>query len=171
MTNSEIVLRTERNLSWLHQPHESRIILSTTLPPRELVTTAFVLAFSENKLLMTDLTDRGWDIPGGHVELGEIPEETARREVFEETHATLGELHLLGYQHIRLLERPPAVYKYPYPDSYQVFYWSQIERLDRFQPTAEAQGRDLFAPPEAETLSWIQANKDLYEAALHGAIS
>jgi len=166
MKEAEKILRTEQDIPWLPRPNESHVVLSSLLPPRELVTTAFAVAFAGDRLLMTHLTSRGWDIPGGHVELGERPDETVRREVSEETGAALGPLYLLGYQRLRLLGPKPLSYRYPYPDSYQVFYWSQIKSLDDFLPTAEAQGWALFPPFEARTLSWIQLNRELYEAAL-----
>jgi len=100
------------------------------------------------------------------VEPGEHPEETVRREVYEETGATLGSLHLLGYQRLRLLGPQPIAYGYPYPDCYQVFYWAEVISLDHFLPSAETQGRALFSPLEARTLPWVQHNGDLYEAAL-----
>jgi len=37
-----------------------------------------------------------WGLPGGLMELGESTEETARREIFEETGLKLGELSLFG---------------------------------------------------------------------------
>lgn len=37
-----------------------------------------------------------WGIPGGLMELGESTEETARREVFEETNLTVGQLNLIN---------------------------------------------------------------------------
>ncbi len=78
----------------------------------------------------------------------------------------LNELYLLGYQRLRLLGPKSLSYRYPYPDSYQIFYWAQIKSLDDFLPTAEAQGWALFPPFEARTLSWVQLNGELYEAAL-----
>lgn len=166
MDEAPKILRVEHNLAWLPEPNESQTVLSSHLPPLELVTTAFVLAFAGNRLLMTNLTRRGWEIPGGHVEPGERPEEAVRREVLEETGTTLGPLHLLGYQHLRLSGPKPTSYRYPYPDSYQVFYWAYLATLADFLPTAEAQGRALFPPGEARTLSWVQHFRELYEAAL-----
>ncbi len=141
-------------------------MLSSQLPPLELVKTALAVVFLGDRLLMTNLVSRGWDIPGGHIEPGEHPEEAVRREVAEETGAELGPLHLLAHQRLRLLGPKPDAYRYPYPDSYQVFYTAQVSSLNDFCPTAEALGRSLFPPVEVHTLTWVQFNRELYEVAL-----
>jgi 8-oxo-dGTP diphosphatase len=171
MQIDEQVLQIKQNLSWLPQPNESRIVLTSQLPPRELTATALVLAFDGDRLLQTKLAARGWDIVGGHIEPGETPEAAARREAYEEAGARLGELHLLGYQRLRLLCPCPTSYRYAYPDSYQVFYWAQIEALDDFIPTEEAEGRALFAPDDADGLPFVRALRELYLAALQSATS
>lgn len=160
------VLQVEKNIPWLPQPNEGCIILAAQLPPREEIATAFVLAFSGDRLLQTHLVKRGWDIVGGHVEAGEAPEEAVRREAYEEAGAQLGTLHLLGYQCLRLPGPRPASYKYSYPNSYQLFYWAHIEALDDFIPTPETHGPTLFSPEQAQTLPWVQAHPELYRAAL-----
>jgi len=165
MHEPEHILRVERDIAWLPKPNECQVVLASHLPQPHLVSTALVIAFMDDQLLMTNLTHRGWDIPGGHVESGETPEETVRREVYEETYATLGPLHLLGYQRLRLLGPRPTPYNYPYPVCYQAFYWAHIASLDDFLPTAEAQARALFPPIEAQNLAFVQHLKDLYEAA------
>ncbi len=163
---NEKILRTEQDLTWLPKPNECQLVLSSQPPPRELVGTALVLAFMGDRLLMTELVRRGWDVPGGHVEAGEQPEETARREVYEETGATLGPLHPLGYHRLRLLGSRPESYRYPYPICYQVFYYAQVTALPNFLATTETRGRALFPPTEARALRWVQVNQGLYEAAL-----
>lgn len=170
MQKDERILQVKQNLSWLPQPNESRIVLSSHLPPREMIATALVLAFESDRLLQTHLVARGWDIVGGHIEPGESPEEAARREAYEEAGARLRELHLLGYQQLRLLGPQPASYRYTYPESYQVFYWARIEALDEFTPTAEARERALFAPDEARNLPFVQTLRELYLAALQAAL-
>ena len=164
------VLHLAQNLSWLPQPNEARFVLSDSLPPRESTATALVLAFDRGQLLQTRLAARGWDIVGGHLEPGESPEDAARREANEEAGARLGQLHLLGYQRLRLLGPRPAWYRYAYPDSYQVFYWAHIEALDEFLPTEEALERALFAPDAARELPFVRALGEIYRVALQAAM-
>lgn len=171
MQKAERILQIDQNLSWLPRPNESRVILSSQLPSGEMISTALVLAFDGDRLLQTNLAARGWDIVGGHIEPGESPEEAARREAYEEAGARLGELHLLGYQHLRLLGPRPATYRYSYPDSYQIFYWAQIEALDEFIPTEEARERALFAPDRARELPFVRTFRELYQVALQAALS
>lgn len=170
MQKDERILQIKQNISWLPQPNEIRTVLSSRLPPGEMIATAFVLAFDKDRLLQTHLVARGWDIVGGHLEPGESPEEAARREAYEEAGARLRELHVLGYQCLRLLGPRPASYRYPYPDSYQVFYWAQIEALDEFIPTEEARERTLFAPDDARELPFVRTLRELYLVALHAAM-
>ncbi len=70
MKEAEIILRIEKDIAWLPRPNEGQIVLSSLLPPRESITTAFALAFAGERLLLTNLTKHGWDITGGHVEAG-----------------------------------------------------------------------------------------------------
>jgi 8-oxo-dGTP pyrophosphatase MutT (NUDIX family) len=169
MQEAEHTLQIERNISWLPLPNEGTTVLSTLLPPLTLIGTAFVLAFAGEHLLQAHLVQRGWDLPGGHIEAGESPEAAARREVYEETAARLGPLHLLGYQHLRLLGPRPLPCRHSYPESYQVFYWAQLISLETLLPDAETRGAGLFSPAEAHTLPWVQAHPRLYSSALSAA--
>lgn len=61
-----------------------------------IVAGAFVFD-KENRLLLQRRTDnKSWGLPGGFMELGETVQETAKREVFEETGLRLGKLDLFG---------------------------------------------------------------------------
>ncbi|MBN3895740.1 MAG: NUDIX domain-containing protein [Nostoc sp. NOS(2021)] len=69
---------------------------SSFLPAFEKITSVLVVPFTKDGLIVCALLDRGIDLPGGHVEVGEFTcEETARREVMEEVGVTLGELKLV----------------------------------------------------------------------------
>lgn len=58
---------------------------------------AVVLVFNnKGQLLLQHRSDGGWGLPGGLMELGESLEETARREVKEETGLDIGALKLEG---------------------------------------------------------------------------
>src|SRR4051812_6084843 len=114
------VVRVDRDVPLVAIPNEITLALSAELPPAELITCVFALAFAGERLLMTCLRDRGWDIPGGHVEAGEAMLDALRREVREETGVMLSGAAPLGFQRVRLLGAKPPEYRYPYPDSYMV---------------------------------------------------
>jgi len=169
MDTDEIILYVEHNITWLPQPNEGQIVLSTIAPTPEVISTAMVFAFSGDAMLQTHLRARGWDIPGGHIERGETPEEAAHREVYEETCAHIGPLHLIGFQRLLMYGPKPEGYPYSYPISYQLFYWAHVTQLYDFVPTSEAVDRKLFSPAEAIHARWVQKHIKLYQAALQAA--
>lgn len=63
-----------------------------------IMVAAGVLLFDSNDCVLLQLRadSQTWGHPGGFMELGESAEETARREVFEETGLTLGPLDFFG---------------------------------------------------------------------------
>lgn len=156
----------KQNVAWAPIPNEVHHILADTLPPRDAISAAFALAFDGDQLLVTHLSRRGWDVPGGHLESGETPEDAMRREVYEETGARLGITRSIGYQMIRVLAPMPRGYRYAYPDSYQVCYWARILALDPFPGNPEAMERALLSPVEASHMEWVRQHRGFYEAAL-----
>ena len=67
-------------------------------PKPVIMVTAGVVLFNETgELPLQNRADgTGWGLIGGFMELGETVEQTARREVLEETGLTVGKLELFG---------------------------------------------------------------------------
>src|SRR6266516_240489 len=78
-----------------------------------LMVGATILVLNEqNQLLMMKRLESGnWGVPGGTMELGETTEETAKRELFEETNLQVGEMKLFG-----VFSGPELYYRYPSGD-------------------------------------------------------
>jgi len=65
--------------------------------PLLMVGSTVLVLDARNELLMMKRSDSGcWGVPGGAMELGETTEETARRELLEETGFKVDELTLFG---------------------------------------------------------------------------
>lgn len=160
------IVREHNDVKGLPLPNMTRLVVSDEMPSPNLVTCSFVLAFQGDRLLLAHLNDRGWDIPGGHIERGESPEEAARRELYEETGARVGPLDILGYEEIRLFGDKPDGYKYPFPVSCMVFYCAAITSMEAYGSNRESAGRALFDPEQAGKISWVQDSRAMYEEAL-----
>jgi 8-oxo-dGTP pyrophosphatase MutT (NUDIX family) len=80
--------------------------------PLILVGSEVLLFDSQNRLLVTRRSDNGlWAVPGGMMEPGETLEETARREVLEETGILCRELEFF-----KMYSGPQFYYCYPHGD-------------------------------------------------------
>lgn len=64
--------------------------------PLILVGAVVVVRNDAGEILLQHRSDGAWGLPGGLMDLGESLEETARREVLEETGLQVGRLTLLG---------------------------------------------------------------------------
>ncbi|UTR13723.1 NUDIX hydrolase [Salipaludibacillus sp. LMS25] len=64
--------------------------------PLILTGAAVIIMNERDEMLLQHRIDGGWGLPGGLMELGETMEQTARREVAEETGLQLGKLTLLN---------------------------------------------------------------------------
>lgn len=63
--------------------------------PLILVGVTVAVLNERNELLLQKRNDGIWGLPGGFMEMGEAADETARREVKEETGVTIGDMKLV----------------------------------------------------------------------------
>lgn len=83
--------------------------------PLLMCASGVIIVNESREVLLIQRADNGlWGIPGGSLELGEKMEETAVREVFEETGLTVGNIELLGIFSGKELN-------YVYPNGDEVF--------------------------------------------------
>lgn len=158
------VIQTQNNLPWLPQPNTVVITATDELPPLALCTAAYVLAFEGDDVLMARL-DRGVDIPGGHIDPGETPEQAMRREVREETGASLGPARLFAVQKMTVTGPKPEGYTYPYPVSYQLMYVAQGVTQGAFTSDEDSIGPVMVTRTQAGDVPWLQNNRALYDYA------
>jgi 8-oxo-dGTP diphosphatase len=133
---------------------ESRVKLTWNqdyFPPREFMTSAHGFCFFNEKLLLVDLENRGWDFPGGHLEAHEHPELAFKREAMEEGYVE-GECQFLGAVEVDHQENPNWDETSPYPIvGYQMFYRMDITKLHNFEGKHESMQRILIDTSEVET--------------------
>jgi 8-oxo-dGTP pyrophosphatase MutT (NUDIX family) len=111
--------------------------------PLILVGATILIFDKENKLLMQRRSDNGmWGIPGGHMDLGETIENTARRETLEETGIAVGKLKF-----INIYSGPELFYEYPNGDQVymvSVVYMTREYKLEKDSHDAEVKEIKYF---------------------------
>ncbi|MCB0353644.1 MAG: NUDIX domain-containing protein [Bdellovibrionales bacterium] len=158
-------IETARDVPWLPPGSSLELFRGKMVPPRELVTSIHLLCFSDDRLLMVKDEERGWDIPGGHVEEGEELESALRRELGEEAAAEAHSLEPFATFKLHV-PNPPAGYPYPFPVSYISCFLGKVARLNEFSAKFETLERKLMTPNEVRSLPWYRNNRALYELAL-----
>ncbi|SFC75296.1 NUDIX domain-containing protein [Bacillus sp. 491mf] len=139
------------------------------LPPRELITSVHGFCFYNNEVLLVNLNERGWDFPGGHIELDETPESCFQREVMEEGYVE-GICTFLGYIIVDHSENMSWNEKSPYPKiGYQPFYCMDITTVHDFAGKYESMNR-IFIEPSKVNHYYSKWNA-LYEEIFHCALN
>lgn len=95
------------------------------MPDTKLCTAVFGAPQSNGKIVLTK-TNRGWELPGGHIEVGETIFDTLQRELIEETGFKYTKAVLFGYR--KTISKKVLYAKtgevYPFPISYIPHFWS-----------------------------------------------
>ena len=109
-------------------PLQMKYYLANEEPPLKYVSSVRAIVFRDQAVLVvTDHDGQRYILPGGRLEEGEMPLETLKREVLEETGWNLINAKLLGFMHFHHLGSKPDYYEYPYPDFIWPIYCAEAE--------------------------------------------
>lgn len=115
--------------------------------PFILPTASVIVIDSDGKILLQHRRDNNfWGLPGGAMEIGESFEETARREVFEETGLTVGKLDLF------YLHSGKHTF-WEYPDGNQVYMAGVIFK------TTDFTGEIVADEDESFSVAWFSLDE------------
>ncbi len=103
-------------------------------PPAPTRYVVVLIVNEQGQFLLANIKNRGYCVPSGRIEPGETPEQSARREAYEEAGAVLSHLHLVGWY---LLE--PCSPQEPEPCASPV-YLARAEHLDNPTMPTESLG-------------------------------
>lgn len=166
------LLLIENNLPWIEGQSVVKTYLSDTLPSVELCASAYAIVFHNTTLLQTELREgerptKLLDIPGGHIDFGESPEDAVKRETFEETGIRVKVDRLVGYMEVTITSEKSESYRYPYPTSYMLFYFCEVVEETQFDGNDETHGKVWLSPVDFDKSEWCRKKKILLEAVLH----
>ncbi|QFF99121.1 NUDIX domain-containing protein [Psychrobacillus glaciei] len=114
----------------------------------EIVTSVHSYCFSQGKVLLVQVKERGFNIPGGHVEFNETPDEALCREAYEEGYVS-GEIKYIGAIEVNHKDNPNFEQNGPYPlIGYQLFYRMDVEKCFPFLRVNETTSRIWVEPEE-----------------------
>ena len=111
---------------------EINYYLSDVIPPLELISSVRAIVFKREEVLTVEEAENEFHIlPGGRREENERLEETAQREVAEETGWTLYKLKPFSVAHFKHTTPKPEDYPYPYPNFLWLIYTAEAVDFDR----------------------------------------
>jgi 8-oxo-dGTP diphosphatase len=125
----------------------------TWLPAKEVtaadqVTSVHAYCFHQGKIVLVQVKNRGFNVPGGHVEKGEASEQALHREIYEEAYVE-GDATYIGAIEVDHTDNPHFIEGGLYPKiGYQLFYRVDIQTCFPFLRENETLSRIWVEPEE-----------------------
>ena len=167
------LLYTQDNIFWLPKGMKATVetYLSDEFPNIDLCPSVYAFVFKEKNILQTDLREgerltRTLDIPGGHIEGKETPEQSVIRETFEETGVIIKSPKLVAYKKIIIHSPEPNDWKYSYPISYMLYFLAKVKKETKFDGNKDTHGRVWLKPQEYKKSQWCVIDKILIDEIL-----
>jgi len=133
--------------------------------PLILVGSSVLVLDRIGRILLIERADTGdWGLPGGLTDPGESLEDTARREVFEETGVKIEELTLLG-----VFSGPEFYYRYPHGDEIHnvtAAYVAHVPAGTTARPDLGEALRAEFFEPDAIPAAFLPPELPIVQAYL-----
>lgn len=154
--------------TWGTHPVKITFVPSAVPPEAYKVSSAHGFCFLDGEVVMVNLDSRGWDIPGGHMEEDETPEECFAREAMEEA-CISGSSTMIGYVLVDNREDPtfdPDTSKYP-AIGCQIYYRMDVEEVGCFVQDFESNERGFFPVSEVSHQhgNWNAVNQAILTVA------
>jgi 8-oxo-dGTP diphosphatase len=135
--------------------------VEATLPPGSIIQTpaALVFPFYGDRVVLANISTRGWCIPGGHIEGGESADQAVCREAIEEAGAVLDEVVYIGY--FLLTERESGRMRHA------PTFIASVQRLVEIPMGSESQGMQLAKGEDVAGLyfAWDELLSAVFEFA------
>lgn len=107
---------------------ESQVnFIKSTFRVKNLIITAVKLYLIQDDKLLLVRVNSGWDLPGGHVEKDEKPDDAILREVKEETGGEIDNYIRIGYLKIEKVKKNVNNIYYPDKSGIQIYASKNIE--------------------------------------------
>lgn len=119
------------------------------IPKNTHISACMVIVIDDNNRLLLAKPNRGWGLPGGHLEKDETPEECCKREVIEETSVSVKNLKLVGAWKAEHVFKSEYNKNYVSP-AYQLLYIADVEQIHEYIPKHEVSVRKFVKLSDLE---------------------